>query len=67
MAKITARISVSGTDLDAMRDEAIDRLSELYRGPWQVEEVDLWGEEDIASKQGMLRNWQATFSCEASI
>lgn len=67
MAKITANISVAGTDLVAMRDEALEKLSELHSGSWTIESADLWGEEDMASKQGMLRSWRASFSATAQL
>lgn len=67
MAKITANISVSGTDLPAMRDEALQMLSELYGGEWTVTEVDLWGQEDLASKAGMLRSWNGSFTAETTL
>ena len=67
MAKIKASVSVSGTDLVAMREEALQNLGELYASKWTIEEVDLWGEEDLASKAGMLRAWRGSFTATAEI
>lgn len=67
MGKVVARITVQGTDLEAMRNEAIEKLSELHGGAWTVDEVDLWGSEDIASKAGMLRNWSGSFTCSTTL
>lgn len=67
MAKISATVSVTGTDLPAMRDEALRMLGELHTTEWTLEEVDLWGEEDLASKAGLLRSWRGSFTAEAQL
>jgi hypothetical protein len=68
MAKVTARVSVNGTDLNAMMDQAKEQFGDLSNGTdFKITEVDLWGAQDIASKQGMTIMWNATITGEATV
>lgn len=65
--KVTANTSVSGIDLRDMMAEAQSRFDEMANVPWTIVSVDVWGNEDVASKQGMSQLWRATFNAEASL
>lgn len=67
MPKVTARINVRGIDLSQMIADAKEKLSELTDAEWKINEVDLYGDEDISSRQGMARLWSASMSAEANI
>lgn len=67
MAKVTARVSVRGIDLKEMMASALDQLSELSSEAWTITEVDLYGSEDIASRDGMAQLWTASMTAETSL
>lgn len=67
MAKVTARVSVKGIDLKEMMASAMDQLGELSDATWKITEVDLWGSEDIASRDGLAQVWTASMTAEATL
>jgi len=68
VAKVTARVTVRGSDLAAMIAEAEQQFSDLSPdGEWTIAEVDLWGSEDVASRGGMTVLWSATITGETSV
>jgi polysaccharide pyruvyl transferase WcaK-like protein len=67
VAKVTARVSVRGIDLKEMMSSALDQLSELSAETWTITEVDLYGSEDIASRDGMAQLWSAQMVAETNV
>jgi hypothetical protein len=67
MPKITTRISVKGVDLKEMMASAITQLADLTDAKFKITEIDLWGDEDVAAKNGMARLWSASMTLEANI
>lgn len=68
MAKITARMNGRGTDLEAMKQNAISKFEDLSPGAdWTITEIDLWGEEDVGTRQGMVSMWTATITATADV
>jgi hypothetical protein len=67
MAKVTARVNVRGVDLKEMMATTIEQLGELADAKWTITEVDLYGSEDIASRQGMATLWAASMTAEANL
>jgi hypothetical protein len=67
MAKVTARLSVKGTDLREMMEQAKEQMADLGDAQWRITEVELWNQEDMASKSGMVRLWSGSFTLEANV
>lgn len=67
MAKVTVRLQVRGVDLKEMMSGAVEQAGELSEAAWKITEIDVWGNEDIASRQGMARLWQASMTLEATV
>jgi len=67
MAKVTTRVSVRGIDLKDMLKQAHEQLADLSESPFTVTEVDLYGIDDVAVKDGMARLWSATFTMETNV
>jgi len=67
MPKVTCRISVKGVDLKDMMAQAVGQMMDLTDAKWKITDIDLWGQEDIASRSGMARLWSASMVLEANI
>jgi TnpA family transposase len=67
MPKVTARLTVKGVDLKEMMNQAIGQMADLTDAQWTISEIELWGQEDVASREGMARLWSASMSLEANV
>lgn len=67
MAKVTARVNVKGIDLKEMMASAMEQLGELSDTTWTITDVDLWGHEDFASRNGLAQLWSASMSAETNL
>lgn len=65
--KTRLKITVRGTDLAEMAKSAMSKADQLASAEWTVEEADVWGEEDIQSKEGMLVMFTCNFTLVADV
>lgn len=65
--KAKIRLTLKGTDLAEMAKTALSKADQLAKADWSIEEVDLWGEEDVQSKEGMVIMFSATFNLVADV
>ncbi|MFA6046180.1 MAG: hypothetical protein WC718_14445 [Phycisphaerales bacterium] len=67
MPKIVVNVSVKGTDLKQMMASAKEQMADLGAVPWKITQINLWGQDDAATRQGMVKLWSASMDLEANI
>lgn len=61
-------LSMKGTSLRDMVRRALAKADELAPARWSIEDADVWGEEDVESREnGMLVVFSVTFHLVADI
>lgn len=65
--KTRLRLTVKGTSLAEMAQSALEKADQLASADWTVEEVDLWGEEDVQAREGMLVVFSGSFTLVADV
>lgn len=65
--KTTLKLTIKGTALAEMAQSALAKADQLANADWAVSEVDLWGEEDVQAKEGMLVVFTGTFTLVAEV
>mgnify|MGYP001316287895 CR=1 FL=1 len=67
MSKVTVRVSVKGTDIREMMATAKEQVADLGDAPWTISEMELYGQDDMATKQGLVKMWSASMTLDADV
>lgn len=68
MPKVSASVSVRGTDLKEMMATAKAQMADLGGDiNWKISDISLWSQEDAATKQGLVRMYNCSMTLEATV
>lgn len=65
---VTTTINVQADALEVIVAEALKELNSLHKAEWSIDEVNIWGRQDAASKNDELVTiWNAEVKASATV
>lgn len=66
--QVTTTINVQADALEVIVTEALKELNSLHNADWTIDEVNIWGRQDAASKNDELVTiWNAEVKASATV